>query len=97
MSSKKYDINSLMEMKKQILLKKKQTPKEDTEAIKEILKEYMRIQKKIQYYSDEEHRKNKIIENIENHKKNKDVYNEYQKNYYRLKKLNLSPDCLVSV
>ena len=43
----------------------------------------MRIQKKIQYYSDEEHRKNKIIENIKNHNTNKEKYNEYQKLYQR--------------
>ena len=83
MSSKIYDINELIEMKKQILLKKKQIPKEDTEAIKEILKEYMRIQKKIQYYSNEEHRKQKIIENIKNHNTNKEKYNLYQKLYQR--------------
>ena len=49
----------------------------------------MRIQKKIQYYGDEEHRKQKILKDTENHKKNKDDYNEYHKLYYRAKKLNL--------
>ena len=52
-------------------------------SIKEILKEYMRIQKKIQYYSNEEHRKQKIIENIKNHNTNKEKYNLYQKLYQR--------------
>ena len=89
MSSMVYDINELFEMKKQILLKKKTIAKEDTEAIKEALKEYTRIQKKIKYYSDEEYRKQKILKDTENHKNNKDDYNEYHKLYYRAKILNL--------
>ena len=60
MSSRVYNLNELLEIKKQVLLKKKSIAKEDTQAIKEILKEYMRIQKKIQYYSNEEYRLNKI-------------------------------------
>ncbi len=46
MSSRVYDLNELLEIKKQVLLKKKSIAKEDTQAIKEILKEFMRIQKK---------------------------------------------------
>ena len=53
------DINELKEIKRQILERKKTIPKENIEEIKEILKEYFRIQKKIQYYSDDEHRINK--------------------------------------
>ena len=97
MSSKIYDIDELNEMKKQILLKKKQTPKEDTEQLKEILNEYMRIQKKIKYYSDEEHRKNKINSVSIYNKSHQENYNLYQKNYYRAKKLISSPLYMVSV
>ena len=57
----------------------------------------MRIQKKIQYYSNDEHRKNKINTANEYNKSHQENYNEYQKIYYRAKKLNISPDCLVSV
>ena len=53
------DINELKEIKRQILERKKTIPKENIEEIKKILKEYFRIQKKIQYYSDDEHRINK--------------------------------------
>jgi hypothetical protein len=43
----------------------------------------MRIQKKIQYYSDEEHRKQKNLKDIENHKSHHEKYNEYHKLYQR--------------
>jgi hypothetical protein len=47
----------------------------------------MRIQKKIQYYSNEEYRKQKNLKYIENYKKNIDKIKEYRKNYYQLRKL----------
>lgn len=89
MSSKVINLNELIEQKHAILFKKKSIDKKDTEAINEINKEYMRIQKKIQYYSDEEHRKQKNLRDSQNHKINIDCYNEYHKLYYRAKKINL--------
>ena len=86
--SSQYDIGLLKTQKKEILERKKLIPKENIEEIKDIAKEYFRIQKKIQYYSDENHRLNKNILDSERHKANKDTYNEYQKKYYALKKLN---------
>ena len=85
MSSMVYDINELLEMKKQILLKKKTIAKEDTEAIKEALKEYMRIQKKIKYYSDEEYRKQKILKDIEYYFTN--INSDYVKGLNTLNKI----------
>ena len=53
--SSQYDIGLLKTQKKEILERKKLIPKENIEEIKDIAKEYFRIQKKIQYYSDENH------------------------------------------
>ena len=84
-----YDIEMLKEQKKQILERKKSIPKENIGEIKEVAKEYFRIQKKIQYYTDEQHRLNKIATTNERNKTiNKDAYNEYHRNYNALKKMN---------
>ena len=89
MSSNTDYINDLIEQKKQILLKKKSITVDDIDSKKELLKEYMRVQKKIQYYSNDEYRKNKITKVNEYNKSNKDNYNEYQKYYYTtIRKLN---------
>ena len=82
MSSGIKDINELIQQKQDILNKKKSIDKNDVEAIKEILREYMRIQKKIQYYSNEEYRKHKILKSIENNNNNIERYKEYQKFYH---------------
>ena len=81
------NLNELQQKKKEILERKRKIDKNDIEAIKEILREYMRIQKKIQYYSNEEYRKQKNLNDLENHKKNIDKYKEYHRYYYQLKKL----------
>ena len=54
------NIDELKEKKRQILERKKRIPRENIDEIKEVAKEYFRIQKKIQYYTDEDHRLNKI-------------------------------------
>ena len=82
------DIEMLKEKKKEILERKKRIPKENLEEIKEVAKEYFRIQKKIQYYTDEDHRLNKITSTMERNKANKESYNEYHRNYQALKKAN---------
>ncbi len=84
MSSGIKDINELIQQKQEILNNKKLIDKNDVEAIKENLKQYMRIQKKIQYYSNEEYRKQKILNSIEYNKLNLEKYNEYQK-FYQMK------------
>jgi hypothetical protein len=87
MSSGVIDLNELKQKKQEILERKRTIDKNDIEAIKEILREYMRIQKKIQYYSNEEYRKQKNIKDLENHKNNPNKYKEYHRYYYQLKKL----------
>ena len=82
------NIDELKEKKRQILERKKRIPRENLEEIKEVAKEYFRIQKKIQYYTDEDHRLNKITSTIERNKANRETYNEYQRNYHALKKAN---------
>lgn len=86
----KYDINELIEMKNNLLSKKAITPKEDTETIKNITLEYMRIQKKIQYYRDNEYRQNKIKEVSQYNKENAEKYNEYHKTYRAARKQTLT-------
>jgi hypothetical protein len=82
------NIDELIERKKEILEKKKTIPKENIDEIKELVKEYDRIQKKIQYYSDEEYRINKCLSSNKYNKSHKETYNNYHKNYQALKKAN---------
>ena len=82
------NIDELKEKKRQILERKKRIPRKNIDEIKEVAKEYFRIQKKIQYYTDEDHRLNKITSTIERNKANKETYNEYHRNYQALKKVN---------
>ena len=82
------DIDELIVKKREILERKKRIPRENLEEIKEVEKEYFRIQKKIQYYSDEEHRLNKITSTMERNKANRELYNQYQRSYQALKKAN---------
>ena len=82
------NIDELKEKKRQILERKKRIPRENIDEIKEVAKEYFRIQKKIQYYTDEDHRLNKITSTMERNKANRESYNEYQRNYQALKKAN---------
>jgi hypothetical protein len=53
-----HDINELIELKNNILLRKKDV-KNDPLLIKELNREYSRIQIKIKYYSDDDYRKAK--------------------------------------
>lgn len=86
MSSKIYDINELNEIKQAILLKKKLTPKENMDAINELTKEYMRIQKKIQYYSNDDYRREKSNKTMIYNKLHLETFNEYQRIYQQKKK-----------
>ena len=82
MSSGIKDLNELIQLKQDILNKKKSIDKNDVEAIKELTLQHMRVLKKIQYYSNEEYRKQKILNSIENHNNNIERYKEYQKFYH---------------
>lgn len=82
MSSGIKDLNELIQQKQDILNKKKSIDKNDVEAVKDLNLQYMRVQKKIQYYSNEEYRKDKINKTKEHNKFN-DKYNEYQREYQK--------------
>ena len=87
--SKNYDVNELIEQKNQLLLKKKSIPKENTEELKEIMKEYYRIFFKIRYYRNDEFRLKKNLEDSLRHKGNKELYNEYQRLYMATRRANV--------
>ena len=68
-------INSLLEDKERILKKRRETPKNDIEALKEINKDYMRIYMKIQYHTDDNKRLNKCLSTT--------IYNNTHKSKYK--------------
>ncbi len=76
-------INSLLEEKERILKKRRETAKNDIEALKEINKVYMRIYMKIQYHTDENKRLNKCLSATTYNNTHKSKYREYQKTYYK--------------
>lgn len=75
-------INNLLNEKKQILERRRNTPKRDIETLKEINKDYMRIYMKIQYHTDENKRLLKCLSS-NNYNKSHNEYNEYQKTYHK--------------
>ena len=80
-----YDINELIQLKNNILLQK-QNNKNDPLLIKDLNREYSRIQMKIKYYSDDEYRKAKCDAVKLFNKIHSETYNIYQKNYKKNKK-----------
>ena len=80
-----YDINELIQLKNNILLRKKNV-KNDPLLIKDLNREYSRIQMKIKYYSDDEYRKAKCDAVKLFNKIHSETYNIYQKNYKKNKK-----------
>ena len=83
-----YDINELIELKNNILLRKKNVKNEPL-LIKDLNREYSRIQMKIKYYSDDEYRKAKCDAVKLFNKIHSETYNIYQKNYKKNKKYNI--------
>jgi hypothetical protein len=80
-----HDINELIELKNNILLRKKDV-KNDPLLIKDLNREYSRIQMKIKYYSDDDYRKAKCNAVKLFNKIHSETYNIYQKNYKKNKK-----------
>ena len=80
-----YDINELIQLKNNILLRKKNVKNEPL-LIKDLNREYSRIQMKIKYYSDDEYRKAKCDAVKLFNKIHSETYNIYQKNYKKNKK-----------
>lgn len=80
-----YDINELIQLKNNILLQK-QKVKDDPLLIKDLNRQYSKIQMKIKYYSDEDYRKAKCNAVKLFNKIHSESYNIYQKNYKKNKK-----------
>ena len=79
-----YDINELIQLKNDILLRKKDV-RDDPLLIKDLNREYSRIQMKIKYYSDDDYRKAKCNAVKLFSKIHSETYNIYQKNYKKNK------------
>jgi len=76
-------IKNLIEEKKRILQKRRETPKDDIEALKELYKDYMRIYMKIQYHTNEDKRINKCLSTTIYNITHKGKYKEYQRTYHK--------------
>ena len=88
-SQNQVNIEELLEEKRQILLRRRNTPKSDIEAIKAIDKEYLRVYVKIKYHTNEDIRINKCNSSNIYNKTHKETYNEYHKVYQASRKLNV--------
>jgi hypothetical protein len=80
-----YDINELIQLKNDILLRKKDV-RDDPLLIKDLNREYSRIQMKIKYHSDDDYRKAKCNAVKLFNKIHSETYNIYQRNYKKNKK-----------
>ena len=76
---------NLSNLKNDILLRKKDV-RDDPLLIKDLNREYSRIQMKIKYYSDDDYRKAKCNAVKLFNKIHSETYNIYQKNYKKNKK-----------
>lgn len=79
------NVNELIELKKDVLNRRRNADINDLDNIKELGREYSRIQMKIKYYSDENYRKAKCETVKSYNKTNVIIYNNYQKLYQRNK------------
>jgi hypothetical protein len=82
-----HDINELIELKNNILLRKKEI-RDDPLIIKALNREYSKIHMKIKYFSDDDYRKAKCNAVKLFNKIHSETYNIYQRNYKRNKKYN---------
>jgi hypothetical protein len=83
-----YDINELIQLKNDILLQKKDV-RDDPLLIKDLNRQYSRIQMKIKYHSDHDYRKAKCNAVKFFNKLHSESYNIYQKKL--LKKAGSAP------
>ena len=81
------NIEELNELKNDVLTRRRNANTNDIHIIKDLNREYSRIQMKIKYYSDEDYRKAKCETVKAYNKTNIIIYNNYQKIYQRNKKL----------
>jgi hypothetical protein len=78
-------IEELTELKNNVLNRRRNADINDLEAMKELNREYSRIQMKIKYHSSENYRKVKCETVKAYNKSNVETYNNYQKLYQRNK------------
>jgi hypothetical protein len=81
----KYDVNELILLKNSIL-QQKNNVRNDPLLIKDLNRQYSKIQMKIKYYSDDEYRKAKCNASKLFNTIHSDTYNTYQRNYKKNKK-----------
>ena len=79
------NIEELKELKKDVLNRRRNADINDLDIMKELGREYSRIQMKIKYYSNEDYRKAKCETVKAYNKTNVIIYNNYQKIYQRNK------------
>jgi len=79
------NIEELKELKKDVLNRRRNADINDLDIMKELGREYSRIQMKIKYYSNEDYRKAKCETVKAYNKTNVIIYNNYQKLYQRNK------------
>ena len=82
------NVDELIELKKDVLNRRRNSDINDLDNMKELNREYSRIQMKIKYYSSDDYRKAKCETVKAYNKTNVINYNNYQKLYQRKKKLN---------
>lgn len=82
------NIDELKELKMDVLNRRRNADINDLDIMKQLNREYSRIQMKIKYYSNDDYRKAKCETVKAYNKLNVDNYNNYQKLYQRNKKLN---------
>ena len=80
-----YDVNQLIELKQDILQRRRNANVNDLSIMKDLNREYSRIQMKIKYYSNEDYRKAKCNAVKAFNKAHIETYNNYQKLYQRNK------------
>ena len=82
------NVEELMELKKDVLNRRRNADINDLDNMKDLNREYSRIQMKIKYYSSDDYRKAKCNTVKAYNKLNVESYNNYQKLYQRNKRLN---------
>lgn len=84
------NVDELIELKKDVLNRRRNADINDLDIMKELNREYSRIQMKIKYYSNDDYRKAKCETVKAYNKTNVIIYNNYQKLYQRNKSKKLN-------
>ena len=82
----KYNIDELIKLKTDVLEQRRNILKNDSKALSDNQKEYLKLYSKIRYYTDEEYRKLKNIRDNQYYHDNLKELKEYRRQYYRMRK-----------